>query len=34
MSIRGFLKRGLLKRGLLKTNRAGEDNRRSAEKRA
>lgn len=34
MSIRGFLKRGLLKRGLLKTSRAGEDNRRSEEKRA
>ncbi len=26
--------RGLLNRGLLKTNRAGEDNRRSEEKRA
>ena len=34
MSICGLLKRGLLKRGLLKTSRAGEDNRRSEEKRA
>lgn len=34
MSNRGLLKRGLLNRGLLKTSRAGEDNRRSEEKRA
>lgn len=34
MYIRGLLNRGLLKCGLFKTSRAGEDNRRSEEKRA